>query len=44
MKFTNGDIPYFTYYFTKEEIKSTEDYMESISAIVEEIKSLRESD
>jgi hypothetical protein len=42
MRFTNGDTPYFTYYFKNEEIKSTEDYMDSISAIVEEIKGLRE--
>ena len=44
MRFTNGDTPYFTYYFKNEEIKSTEDYMDSISAIVEEIKGLREGE
>ena len=42
MKFTNGDIPYFTYYFSKEDIKNTDSYLETISRLVDEISALRE--
>lgn len=42
MRFTNGEVPYFTYYFSKEEIKNTETYMECISGVVGEISNLKE--
>ena len=40
-RFTNGEIPYFTYYFSKEDIKNTETYLKCIEKLVEEIASLK---
>lgn len=44
MRFTNGEIPYFTYYFTKEDIKNTESYIESVGGIVDEILALKKDE
>lgn len=41
MRFTNGEIPYFTYYFSKEDIKNTESYIGCVSVIVDEILALK---
>ena len=44
MKFTNGEIPYFTYYFDKEEVKNSESYLGCISTVVNEIGKLKEEE
>lgn len=41
MRFTNGEIPYFTYYFTKDDIRNPGSYMECVSGLVEEILALK---
>ncbi len=41
MRFTNGEIPYFTYYFTKDDVKNTESYIDCVSGIVDEILALK---
>ncbi len=41
MKFTNGEIPYFTYYYSKDNIKSPDSYLECVGALVEELSALR---
>lgn len=41
MRFTNGEIPYFTYYFAKDDIKNTDSYIECVSGIVDEILALK---
>lgn len=43
MRFVNGDIPYFTYYFAKEEIKNTDSTLDRVSRIVDEILTLKEN-
>jgi transcription-repair coupling factor (superfamily II helicase) len=43
MKFTNGEQPYFTYYFSKEDIKNTDSYLESIERVIGEIETLKVS-
>ena len=43
MKFTNGEQPYFTYYFSKEDIKNTDSYLESIERVINEIETLKMS-
>ena len=43
MKFTNGEQPYFTYYFSKEDIKNTDSYLESIERVIGEIETLKMS-
>ncbi len=40
LKFTNGEIPYFTYYFAKEEVATGDKYLDTISRLIEEIASL----
>ncbi len=40
-RFTNGEIPYFTYYFSKDDIRNTETYLKCIEGLVEEIASLK---
>lgn len=40
MKFTNGEIPYFSYYFSKDDVKSTDSYFECVTKIVEDIAAL----
>ncbi len=44
MRFTGGEKPYFTYFFGKDEVKSTDDYIDSILNIVREISELREDE
>ncbi len=44
MKFTNGEIPYFTYYFDRDDIKNSDSYLSRISAVVGEIEKLREEE
>ena len=39
---TNGDIPYFTYYFRKEDIATTADYLSCVQGIIDEIAAIRE--
>lgn len=41
MRFVNGEQPYFIYYFKQEEIKNTEEYLESINKVVDEIGGLK---
>jgi transcription-repair coupling factor (superfamily II helicase) len=41
MKFTNGEIPYFTYYFAKDEIAGTDNYLNTIERIITEINGLK---
>lgn len=41
-KFTNGEIPYFTYYFNKEDIKNTDNYLKCIEGLIEEIATLKQ--
>lgn len=41
MKFTNGEMPYFTYYFSKEDIKNTDTYLNSIERVIDEIGELK---
>lgn len=41
MKFTNGENPFFTYYFLPSEIKNTEEYLNTIDILVDEIGSLK---
>ncbi len=43
MKFTNGEVPYFTYYFSKEDIKNTDTYLASIERVIDEIGALKVS-
>ncbi|MGN0375818.1 MAG: transcription-repair coupling factor [Butyrivibrio sp.] len=40
-RFTNGETPYFTYYFSKEDISNTENYLKCIEGLVEEIAGLK---
>lgn len=44
MRFTNGEIPYFTYYFDRDDIKNSDSYLSRISAVVGEIEKLREEE
>lgn len=41
LKFTNGEIPYFTYYPDKEELKNNESYLKLVSGLVEDIESIK---
>ena len=41
LRFTNGEVPYFTYYFSKEDVVNTETYLESIERIIGEISELK---
>lgn len=41
MKFTNGEIPYFMYYFAKDEIAGTDNYLNTIERIITEINGLK---
>ena len=40
-RFTNSEVPYFTYYFSKEDIKNTETYIKRIESMVDEILTLK---
>lgn len=40
-RFTNGQNPYFTYTFSKEDIKNTDSYIKCIEDLVEDIYELR---
>ena len=44
MRFTNGEIPYFTYYFDKDDIKNTDSYIASITGVVDEILLLKKEE
>ncbi len=44
MRFTNGEIPYFTYYFDKDDIKNTDSYIASVAAVVEDILTLKKEE
>ena len=41
LRFTNGEVPYFTYYFSKEDVVNTETYLESIERVIGEISELK---
>ena len=41
MKFTNGEVPFFTYYFSKEDIKNTDTYLSTIERVIDEIAELK---
>lgn len=41
IRFTNGEVPYFTYYFSKDDIKNSESYINCVEKLVEEIYGLR---
>lgn len=41
LRFTNGEVPYFTYYFSKEDIVNTDVYLDSIERVVNEISTLK---
>ena len=40
MRFTNGEIPYFTYYFDKEEVKNSDSYIKTVTSIIESMNVL----
>lgn len=40
MRFTNGEIPYFTYYFDKEEVKNTDSYIKTVTSVIESMSML----
>ena len=42
MRFTNGEVPYFTYYFSKDEIRNNDTYLDTIKGLVTEIGGLKE--
>ena len=40
MRFTNGEIPYFTYYFDKEEVKNSDSYIKTVTSVIESMNVL----
>lgn len=41
LRFTNGEAPYFTFYFDKEDIRNTDTYIDCIADVIDRICSLR---
>lgn len=41
LRFTNDKVPYFTYYFSKDEVKNSENYIDAVKGVTEEILTLR---
>lgn len=41
MRFTNGEIPYFTYYFVKDNLKNAETYTDCVKAVVSDMYILK---
>ena len=40
MRLTNGEIPYFTYYFDKEEVKNSDSYIKTVTSVIESMNVL----
>ncbi len=44
MRFVNGEIPYFNYYFEKDDIKNTDIYIETVTNVVRDIFALKKEE
>ena len=40
MLFTYGEIPYFTYYIDKEEVKYSDSYIKTVTSVIESMNVL----